>query len=299
MSTSRERKRMSLKSKRGTPLLILMLIVLSAVLPLVFTPHASTDVDLHLIVNLPFMETLYEDVSILGMRDSATQGFDPTWDEIDPPPPPAGIVSYFWYPDNPTSPVNLQKLSTSRISWSDTMTWIYRIKPVEVWGTATISWDAAEIGLIPSNYPVLLLDSEGAVVADMRTVFEYNFDASDGIIYDFTIQMPEIISISVDPSDIDFGTIYEGGSVTSSVTITNDGNVEVSITAILEEESHEEFYASNLKMFEVGLGYVYVVEWNLALPPTYEEVVALELTIPYPCPAGDKTAILVFWAEVS
>jgi len=111
-----------------------------------------------------------------------------------------------------------------------------------------------------------------------------------------------IISISVDPSDIDFGPMYEGGSGTSSVTITNDGNVEVSIKAILGSEYPVGFYTSYLKMFEGGPepddgGYVYVVEWNLVLPSKYEESVPLELTIPYPCSAEDKTAILTFWAE--
>lgn len=122
----------------------------------------------------------------------------------------------------------------------------------------------------------------------------YYPDVVDGYV---SIYMPEIISISVDPSDIDFGTIYEGNSGTSSVTITNDGTVEISVNATLGSEDPVGFYTDNLKMFEVGPGYVYVEEWNLVLQPTYEESVSLELTIPYPCPAGNKTAILVFWAE--
>lgn len=290
MRTSKERKRMSLKSKRGISLLILMLIVLSAVLSLISTPHASTPLDISLSVSLEG----YSDVSILGMRDSATQGFDPEWDEVDPPSPPMGIISYFWYPENPTS--LFRKLSTSILLVEYPANWTLKVKAIGVSGEATISWNAAEIDQIPSNYPVLLLDSEGTVIADMRTIFEYNFAAEEGITYEFTIQMPGIISISVDPSDIDFGPIYEGGSGTSSVTITNDGNVEISVRATLGSEDPVGFYTDNLKMFEIGLGYVYVVEWNLVLPSKYEESVLLELTIPYPCPAGDKTAILVFWA---
>ena len=116
----------------------------------------------------------------------------------------------------------------------------------------------------------------------------------DGIV---SIYTTGIISINVDPGDIDFGQIYEGGSGTSSVTITNDGTIEVSVTATLGSEDPVGFYTDNLKIFEIGLGYVYVVEWNLVLPSKYEESVPLELTIPYLCSAGDKTAILTFWAE--
>lgn len=116
------------------------------------------------------------------------------------------------------------------------------------------------------------------------------------IYWNYGIEKIPYISISVDPGDIEFGTIYEGGSGTSSVTITNDGNVEASIEARLESEEPVGFYTSNLKMFEVIAGYVLVEEWNLVLPSAYVESVSLQLTIPHPCPAEDKTAILVFWA---
>jgi len=114
------------------------------------------------------------------------------------------------------------------------------------------------------------------------------------------VVVEKVISISVEPGNIDFGTIYEGDSGKSSVNITNNGNVEASIEARLESEVPVGFYNDSLKMFEVGPNdYVDVVKWNLVLPSTHVESVSLELTIPYPCPAEDKTAILVFWAEMN
>ncbi|GAG84409.1 unnamed protein product, partial [marine sediment metagenome] len=102
-----------------------------------------------------------------------------------------------------------------------------------------------------------------------------------------------VISISVDPSDIDFGNIYEGGSGTSSVTITNNGNVELSIEARLESEVPEGFYTAHLLMETSS-----VEEWFISsLVPDAFTTVFLDLIIPPGTEAGSKTANLIFWAE--
>jgi len=108
-----------------------------------------------------------------------------------------------------------------------------------------------------------------------------------------SIYMLGIISISVDPGDIDFGTIYEGGSGTSSVTITNDGNVEVSVNATLGSEDPVGFYTSNFKLDELAIS-----EWSIpSLGLSASEIVGLSLDIPVDIEPGFKTAILTFWAE--
>jgi len=48
---------------------------------------------------------IYNDVSEFGVRNDATDGFNTAYDALDPPEPPgSGVISYFWYPDNPSSP---------------------------------------------------------------------------------------------------------------------------------------------------------------------------------------------------
>jgi len=129
----------------------------------------------------------YSDASDFGVRSDATDGFDPACDEIDPPAPPVGVVSYFWYPNNPSSPVDLRKLSTSKIPPSSLMTWTCKVKPVAIDGTMTISWTAQDISAIPPEYYVFLLNSEGKIVANMRAVTEYSFTAESDTTYTFII----------------------------------------------------------------------------------------------------------------
>jgi len=109
----------------------------------------------------------------------------------------------------------------------------------------------------------------------------------------FVIYTPEIISISIDPGDIDFGKIYEGGSGTSSVTITNEGNVEVSVIATLGSEVPVGFYSSNFKLDDLA-----VSDWSISLFGLgASELIGLSLDIPVDTEPGFKTAILTFWAE--
>lgn len=110
-----------------------------------------------------------------------------------------------------------------------------------------------------------------------------------------SIQTPEIISINVDFSDIDFGTMFEGGSGTSLVNITNDGNVEVSITATLGSEVPDGFYTSNFR-----LNGLVVSDWSIStLGIGASEIVVLSLDIPVDSEPRFKTAILTFWTDSS
>ena len=151
--------------------------------------------------------------------------------------------------------------------------------------------------IIPAGtyYVGWIIDSTGVVPEPLDGGEGNNVAYKDS--YQLTVE--SVVSINVDPSDVDFGTIYEGSSGTDTITITNLGNTAALITATLSGEVPIDFYTDNLKMLEVGPGYVYVEEWNLVLPSAYVESVSLELTIPYPCPAGIKTANLILWAEIS
>jgi len=147
----------------------------------------------------------YSDISTLGMRDDATDDFDYTWDMIDTPSPPRGVVSYFWHPDNPSSPVDMRKVLTSRISPTDNATWKYVAYSVDVSGQATISWDTSDISGQSPSTTVLLLDEDGETLADMISESEYGFDMDEGVTYTFLIQISitkvEIDVTLVEPTD--------------------------------------------------------------------------------------------------
>jgi PKD repeat protein len=129
------------------------------------------------------------DVSEFGMRSDATDEFDIAYDAVDPPEPPgSGIVSYFWYPDNPVAPVDLRRLCTSKIPPSPLMTWTYRVKPKGVRGSMVISWSAEAIAIIPPEQGVYLQCPDGSVI-DMRAVTDYYFTVESDITYEFTIDV--------------------------------------------------------------------------------------------------------------
>ena len=131
-------------------------------------------------VHLNASKEVYYDVSDFGVRPDATECFDEAYDKIDPPEPPAGVVSYFWHPDCP----DYQKLSTSKISPTPPMTWTYCVKPVNIDGDEMcIRWDASEVANIPSEYSVFL---DGV---NMRETTEYCFFAESDVRYCFTIRV--------------------------------------------------------------------------------------------------------------
>lgn len=134
-----------------------------------------------------------------------------------------------------------------------------------------------------------ILNLENVELSDKLVGLYFPEVVTDG----FVSYTPEIISISIDPGDINFGKIYKGGSGTSSVTITNDGNVEVSVTAILKSEDPVDFYTSNFKLNNQT-----VSNWSIPnLGPGASETVVLSLDIPVDTESDFKTAILTFWAE--
>jgi len=110
--------------------------------------------------------------------------------------------------------------------------------------------------------------------------------------YQLTVE--KIVSITIDPSNIGFGTIYTGESGTDTIIVTTTGNTVALITATLEEESPEGFYTSNLKLDDLV-----VSVWSIpSLAPNDPTPVDLTLGIPLSTEAGTKTANLIFWAQI-
>ena len=145
-----------------------------------------------------------------GARDGAGDGYNSgEGDEIAPPDPMAGINAYFYYPANPPFQKNL---ITSVTGPAASITWPLVVKMVGETGDAemTISWP--DISSVPASYIVLeLQDTGGTTLADMRSVDQYTFSASQGQAYNYQIraEVEEILEydLTIDSTD--------GGEVTT------------------------------------------------------------------------------------
>jgi len=104
-----------------------------------------------------------------------------------------------------------------------------------------------------------------------------------------------IISISVSPLSVDFGSVYAGSSsATKTITVTNTSPIlSEDITADVINESRANFYGAHLTLDGAGKA-VWKIE-NLG-PGTPQDVSAV-LTVPADAEVGTLTATLVFWAE--
>jgi len=125
-----------------------------------------------------------------GAKDGASDEYDSgEGDEIAPPDPMAGINAYFYYPDNPPYQPYTDNLILSVTGPAASITWPLVVKMVGATGDAdmTISWP--DISSVPAKYVALeLQDTEGATLADMRSVGSYTFSASQGQTYNFQIK---------------------------------------------------------------------------------------------------------------
>ena len=145
-----------------------------------------------------------------GARDGAGDGYNSgEGDEIAPPDPMAGINAYFYYPANQPFQKNL---ITSVTGPAASITWPLVVKMVGETGGAemTISWP--DISSVPASYIVLeLQDTGGTTLADMRSVDQYTFSASQGQTYNYQIraEVEEILEydLTIDSTD--------GGEVTT------------------------------------------------------------------------------------
>lgn len=132
----------------------------------------------------------YTDNSFFGIRNDATNNFDTAYDLIDPPPPVTGLVSYFYHPNNPASPVNMQKLSTSIIPSSNLMSWQLQIIPNSLSGELTIKWTEQDINGIPETFDVILKGPTGDLI-NMKQITQYTFTAIADTLYDLLITIED------------------------------------------------------------------------------------------------------------
>ena len=181
----------------------------------------------------------YYDVCVVGVNEAATDGFDTAYDQIDPITPPIGMVSYLYYPDNPFSPVNLQKLSKSIMTPASLITWTYKVAPISVSGSLTLSWDLLDIAEVPPEYEITLSCPDDSIV-NMRDIQSYTFSAESDTTYTFQIKVGGVnwdlnlnqgwsmVSFPCIPDDASFSSIFS--DVPFYQVMTWDGTSYISPT---------------------------------------------------------------------
>lgn len=168
-----------MKTRRGIAVILSLIIVLG-MSTLLFV---SCDTDWNL--NITASVGSFSDNSAFGVASGASSGFDEAYDSVKAPPPPQGIFSYYSYPNNPSTPVNLQKLGKSIVAPSaSAISFAYVIQTVGTSGQITINWTPTTS--LPSDYTITLLDGT-TVLANMGQVNQYSFTATADATYTFTI----------------------------------------------------------------------------------------------------------------
>ena len=101
----------------------------------------------------------------------------------------------------------------------------------------------------------------------------------------------DVISISVTPTSIDFGTVIMGKiSDPETVTITNTGNVDVDVDASVQGS----FFGSYLRIDGAA-----VAAFGVTIPETDDYDASLTLDLSGVTSTGTYDGTLIFWAEAS
>jgi len=174
---------------------------------------------------------------VLGLDEEATVGFDAeVGDTLVSPAPPSGVSAYFHYPDNPSSQVDLRKLSTSLLPVEYPAGWTLKVQTIGVSGDASLNWSSSEIDAIPVNYTVTLDTPSGDV--DMRSGDSYGWAADADTTYTFMISITfeveftlelnigwNMVSIPVVPEDHSAASVLSDVGFFQLVTWSGTGYV--------------------------------------------------------------------------
>ena len=215
---------------------------------------------------------------------------------------PYGALTGAWYQtfgDDGNGPIQID---------NDALAWPNSGPPgppssIELHSLAT--WKAGKTistGTVSSSTRVLRLEIEidnwvvqtEAYVDDVEiNGVVYDFETSSSTSMESVIRDP-IISIMVDPTNIDFGTILRGqDSDPVDVTVTNIGETSVDITTSIVG-TNPTFYEDNL--YEDGS---LVTAYTMTLAVDGFDDLTLTLKPPTGTPSGTFEAMLVFWAAES
>lgn len=197
--------------------------------------------------------------AIFGAYVNATDGFDVIFDEQEPPAPPPPYVSlYFYYPGNP---LDLQRLSTSYVNLTNSMSWLLRVEYSGPNSSIKISWATFEVNHFPPEYRLLLHTPEGLMI-DMRNRESYVFNATSGV-YSFNITAVKTGLVK------QMFTLYAGINMFSIPLLLNPSDLVVQIGEVypLNVFSYDPdtlaYVVANVS--EVGRGYWIKVPRNVTV----------------------------------
>ena len=207
-----------------------------------------------------------------GMKNGATGGFDATAGDLLLPPGFARVESYFYYPDNPSSPVDLRKLYASYLPVEYPANWTFKVHTFTgVSGETTLSWDTSDITGISSDYQVNLGTPTGSV--NMREASQYTWTTEEETTYTFTITITSeieftlelkagwnMVSLPVVPDDPTANGVMPSGLFFQLVTWSGTG------------------YVSSPE-FEIGRGYWLLVLEDVNVTVSGEPVDRLNLSL--------------------
>ena len=214
-----------------------------------------------------------------GMKEGATSGFDDTIGDLLLPPGFAGVESYFYYPDNPSSPVNLRKLYASYLPIEYPANWTFIVHTFTgASGETTLFWNALDIADIPSDYIVNIDTPTGSV--NMRETIQYTWTADVETMYTFTITVTSeveftlelragwnMVSLPVVPSDASASSIMDGAGFYQLVTWSGSGYLTAS-----EFEAGRGYWLLVLSDVNVTVSGTPVESMNLSLSPGWSMV---------------------------
>jgi len=176
------------------------------------------------VINLNLDVSGYTGVVFFGMKDDATLGFDAGLGEgVFPPAPNMGVATYFYYPDNPSSPINLRKLTTSYHDVEYPSVWNLRVETIGISGMANLSWSQSSFDNIPENYTGILETNMGSF--NMREINHIVWAADSDSVYLFNI------SITTEPEYEYVLMLRMGWNMVSLPVVTDD----MSADTILDE----------------------------------------------------------------
>jgi len=227
----------------------------------------------------------YSSDVVFGLVEEATYGFDAAVDMIAPPDPPAGILSYFHYPENPSY---LQKLTSSYLPVAYPANWTLKVKSVDVTGQASIKWYPWDIEKIPDNYTVTLNTPTGDV--NMRETSLYDWVVQSSSEYIFTID------VTFESTEVDVTIVLSPGWNMVSIPVElDDPSADTVLTGIsfyqLVSWSGTGYTAAT--EFEVGQGYWLLVLYETSFTVTGAplEEVTLNLSPGWTLVGGPNHAI--------
>ncbi len=184
-----------------------------------------------------FSGTLTDTTAYAGMGVNSSDELDSNLTDVPKPPaPPSNYVELFFpHPtwDTPLGPYFSRDLKHLKSLDSSTASWDFTINSDKINSDITIIPD--NYSSIPSNYNILIYDTENDSTVDIRSSESYTFNSGSGGTRLFNLIIGNSLSpaqIDAEPISINFGSIKIKRDTTISVIISNLGDSTLVITDI-------------------------------------------------------------------